>query len=54
MITMSTMTIMTTSTIATMMTMATMRKFEVVHKEVGGFLISYNLQLNCVRKLEVI
>ena len=31
-----------------------MRKLEVVHKEVGGCLISYNLQLACVRKLEVI
>ena len=33
---------------ATMMTMATMRNLEVVHKEVGGCLISYNLQLDCV------
>ena len=31
-----------------------MRKLKVVHKEVGGCLISYNLQLACVRKLEVI
>ena len=31
-----------------------MKKLEVVHKEVGGCLISYNLQLACVRKLEVI
>ena len=30
------------------------RKLEVVHKEVGGCLISYNLQLACVRKFEVI
>ena len=30
------------------------RKLEVVHKEVGGCLISYNLQLACIRKLEVI
>ena len=29
------------------------RKLEIVHKEVGGCLISYNLQLACVRKLEV-
>ena len=31
-----------------------MMKLEVVHKEVGGCLISYNLRLACVRKLEVI
>ena len=31
-----------------------MKKFEVVQKEVGGCLISYNLQLDCVKKLEVI
>ena len=31
-----------------------MRKLEVVHKEVGGCLISYNLRLASVRKLEVI
>ena len=31
-----------------------MRMLEVVHKEVGGCLISYNLRLACVRKLEVI
>ena len=31
-----------------------MRKLEVVHKVVGGCLISYNLRLACVRKLEVI
>ena len=36
------------------MTMVTMRKLEVVHKEVWGCLISYNLQVACVRKLEVI
>ena len=29
-------------------------KLEIVHKEFGGCLISYNLQLACVRKLEVI
>ena len=32
----------------TMKTMATMRNLEVVHKEVGGCLNSYNLQLDCV------
>ena len=37
-----------------MMAMATMRKLGVVHKEVGGHLIPYNLQSPCVRKLEVI
>ena len=33
-----------------------MKKLEVVHvhKEVGGCLISYNLQLACIRKLKVI
>ena len=30
------------------------RKLEVVHKEVLGCLISYNLKLACLRKLEVI
>ena len=30
------------------------RLLEVVHKQVGGCLISYNLQLACVRKLEFI
>ena len=30
------------------------RKLEVVHKQVRSCLISYNLQLACVRKLEVI
>ena len=30
------------------------RKLKVVHKEDGDCLISYNLQLACVRKLEVI
>ena len=30
------------------------RKLEVVHNEVGGCPISYNLQLACVRMLEVI
>ena len=48
------LTIMTTMTIATMMSMATMRKLEVVHKKVGGCLISFNLQLASVRKLEAI
>ena len=31
-----------------------MRKLEVAHKEVEGYLISYNLRLACERKLEVI
>ena len=31
-----------------------MRKLEVVHKEVESCLISYKLQLACVKKLEVI
>ena len=31
-----------------------MRMLEVVHKEVGGCLMSYNLRLACARKLEVI
>ena len=45
-------TTMTTMTIATMMTIANIRKLEVVHKEVGGCLISYNIQLAfvCVRE----
>ena len=30
------------------------KEIGVVHKEVGGCLISYNLQLACVAKLEVI
>ena len=30
------------------------RELEVVYKQVGIYLISYNLQLACVRKLEVI
>ena len=29
-----------------------MRRLAVVHKEVGGGLISHNLQLACIRKLE--
>ena len=33
---------------------AFVRKSEFVHKQVGGCLISYNLQLACVKKLEVI
>ena len=41
-------------TMATMEVAGYMRKLEVVHKEVGGCLISYILQLACVRKLEVI
>ena len=48
------MTIMTIMTIATRMSMATMRKLEVVHKKVGGCLISFNLQLASVRKFEAI
>ena len=31
-----------------------MRKSEVVHKQVEGYLIPYNLQLAFVRKLEVV
>ena len=31
-----------------------MRKLENVHKQVGGYLIPYNLQLAFVRKLEVV
>ena len=31
-----------------------MRKLEVVNKEVGGCVISYNLQFVCLWKLEVI
>ena len=54
MFTMTTMTTTTTMTAMTMMAMATMRKLEVGHNESGGCLISYNLQLACVRKLEVI
>ena len=64
----TTMTTMTIAIMAAMMTMMTMRKLEVVHKqfgaymrklealnkEVGGCLIWYNLQLACVRQLEVI
>ena len=30
------------------------RKLEVVHKQVGGYLILYDLQPHCVRKLEII
>ena len=29
-------------------------KLEVVHKQGGDYLISFNLQLSCVRKIEVI
>ena len=32
-----------------LMTIKFVRKLEVVHKKVGGCLISYNLQLACVR-----
>ena len=48
------MTTMTTISTMSMMIMVTMRKLEVVHKEVGGCLVSYNLQPACVRGLEVI
>ena len=48
------MTIVTMNTISTMMTIVFVRKLKVVHKQVGGCLISYNLQLACVRELEVI
>ena len=48
------MTFSTTMTISTMMTIVFGRKLEVVHTQVGGYLIPYNLQLACVRKLEVI
>ena len=34
-----------------LMTIKFVRKFEVVHKEARRCLISYNLQLACVRKL---
>ena len=51
---MTAMTTMTTMTVATMMTMATLKKWQVVHKEVGGCLISYNLRLTSIRKLEII
>ena len=45
MTTMTTRTNITTMTIATMMTIANIRKLEVVHKEVGGCLISYTSDL---------
>ena len=41
---MTTMMIITITTMTTMMTN--------LHKQVGGYLIQYNLQLACVRKLE--
>ena len=47
-------TILTMVTISTMMTIIFVRKLEVVYKQVGGCLISYNLKLACVRMLEVI
>ena len=50
---MTNITNMTTLIMTAMMTMTTIMNLEVVHKEVGGCLISYNLQLACVRKLEV-
>ena len=48
------MTISTMLTISTMMSIMFVRKLEVVHKQVGGYLIPYNIQLACVRKLMVI
>ena len=64
------MTMATRMTMTTMMTISTVItihvtclkvsmvvfvwKLEVVHKKTGGCLISYNLQLACVKKLEVI
>ena len=51
--TMTTMMIMTTiMTIS--MTIVFVTTLEVVRKQVGGCLISHNLQLACARKLEVI
>ena len=50
----SMMNIPTMITISTMMTTVSLRKLEVVNKEVGDFLISFNLKLGCVRKLEVV
>ena len=47
MTTMTTRTNITTMTIATMMTIANIRKLEVVHKEVGGCLISYTTHTSC-------
>ena len=37
-----------------LVTIKFVRKLEVVHKEIGSCMISYNLQLACVRKLEVL
>ena len=51
---MSMATMMTNMTIWAMMTIIFVRKLEVVHKQVGGYLISYNLPLAFVRKLKVI
>ena len=48
------MIILNMMTISTMMTTVFVWKLEVVHKEVGGFLIPYSLQLAFVRRLEVI
>ena len=36
-----------------MVSIAFVRKLKLLHKQVGGYLISYSLQLACVRKLEV-
>ena len=35
-------------------TVLLLRELEVVHKQIGGCLISYNLRLACLRKLEVV
>ena len=48
------MNILTMMTIPTMMSIVFVRKLKVVHKQVEGFLIPYNLQPPSVRKLEVI
>ena len=51
-VTVMTMATMMTKTI--MITFVFVRKLEVVQKQVRGSMISYNLQLACVRKMEVI
>ena len=48
------MAILTVLIISTLMTIVFGRQLEVVYKEVVGCVISYNLQLACVRKLKVI
>ena len=45
---------LTMMTISTLMSIVFVSKLEVVHKQVGGYLIPYNLQPPCVRMLEVI